>query len=255
MQVSTRMSPSKIDCTCANCGKVIQKWPYELRTGRNLFCSRSCVYAFQKGRLVGAKNLHWKGGLVTRTCEHCGNDWDDRRDLESRGGGRYCSATCRDKAKERRQSFVCVMCAGHFERTPTPSRKGVYKFCSLKCMREWNAINLTGANHPAWKGGTSAPHTSPARQSEYYHQRRARLEGCEINDFTKEQWAEVLAEFNYHCAYCLQPVDSFDMEHMTPISRGGNNTKTNVVPACRRCNVTKNKRTLLEYASALEVRV
>jgi len=36
---------------------------------------------------------------------------------------------------------------------------------------------------------------------------------------------------------------------MTPLSRGGRHETENIVPACRRCNQTKNSKNLLEFAA------
>jgi 5-methylcytosine-specific restriction endonuclease McrA len=49
-----------------------------------------------------------------------------------------------------------------------------------------------------------------------------------------------------HCAYCLVgPAE--ELEHCTPLSRGGANDWTNVVMACRPCNRAKGTKTVLEF--------
>lgn len=50
------------------------------------------------------------------------------------------------------------------------------------------------------------------------------------------------AEFGYACAYCGKPdhrADELELEHVIPISRGGNHHLSNIVPACRQCNHSK----------------
>lgn len=74
--------------------------------------------------------------------------------------------------------------------------------------------------------------------------RRRSLE--KVGKITKQEWQDRLAEYNYHCAYCLKPFDNLEMEHMLPLSRGGTHTIDNIVPACRTCNGTKSSKTLLE---------
>ena len=66
-------------------------------------------------------------------------------------------------------------------------------------------------------------------------------------DLTTAQWQERIDEFNGYCAYCLRPMKKVTQDHMTPLSRNGNHTLSNVVPCCQSCNSRKNKRTLLEY--------
>lgn len=47
------------------------------------------------------------------------------------------------------------------------------------------------------------------------------------------------------CAYCGEP--SEELEHCTPLSRGGWNVAENCVAACTKCNRTKNTQTVLEF--------
>ena len=42
--------------------------------------------------------------------------------------------------------------------------------------------------------------------------------------------------------------DSLQREHVDPLSRGGNNDMSNIVPACRDCNASKHNLFLLEWA-------
>ena len=63
-----------------------------------------------------------------------------------------------------------------------------------------------------------------------------------INTLTAKEWLEILKKYNYRCAYCGKEFNLFtkpERNHMIPISKGGNNTKENVVPACRSCNSKK----------------
>lgn len=47
------------------------------------------------------------------------------------------------------------------------------------------------------------------------------------------------------CAYCFGPADSWD--HVVPMSRGGPNDVSNLVPCCRDCNHDKRNRTPDEW--------
>lgn len=46
--------------------------------------------------------------------------------------------------------------------------------------------------------------------------------------------------------YCNAPAT--DIEHITPLSRGGDDTRSNVGCACRTCNAEKGAKTLAEWA-------
>lgn len=51
------------------------------------------------------------------------------------------------------------------------------------------------------------------------------------------------------CYLCLEPVKfkNDTLEHKTPLSRGGTNYYRNLAVACRRCNLSKRNKTLMEY--------
>lgn len=76
-------------------------------------------------------------------------------------------------------------------------------------------------------------------------ERRARL--MTGADLTSEEWTEILEEFDHRCAYCQTPDGKLEIEHMTPLIRGGRHTASNVVPACRSCNASKGRRTIFEF--------
>ena len=55
-----------------------------------------------------------------------------------------------------------------------------------------------------------------------------------INTLTSAEWLNILEDYRYKCAYCGKDFGPSNMpvrDHVIPISRGGNNTKENVVPA------------------------
>ncbi len=75
--------------------------------------------------------------------------------------------------------------------------------------------------------------------------RRAR-EAKVINDLTMEEWIEVSNRFNNQCAYCENNTD-ITLDHVIPIFKGGGHTKSNVVPACKSCNSSKQARDVEEW--------
>jgi 5-methylcytosine-specific restriction endonuclease McrA len=64
-----------------------------------------------------------------------------------------------------------------------------------------------------------------------------------INNLTQREWLDILEVYNYRCAYCDAEFEVENMptkDHIIPISKGGHNTKENIVPACRSCNSKKH---------------
>lgn len=79
--------------------------------------------------------------------------------------------------------------------------------------------------------------------------RRAREMGA-TGSYT---WAEVMRVYvalGRVCAYCHLSVEGQpDPDHVTPLSRGGRNSITNIVPCCRSCNSDKHDRTVDEWVA------
>jgi len=59
---------------------------------------------------------------------------------------------------------------------------------------------------------------------------------------TKQEWMEILERHEYRCAYCGRNDVKMTMDHIVPLSRGGQHVASNVVPACRTCNTSKGAR-------------
>jgi len=69
-----------------------------------------------------------------------------------------------------------------------------------------------------------------------------------ISTLTSKEWLDILERYNYRCAYCDVEFEVENMptkDHVIPISRGGGNTKENIVPACQTCNSKKHNK--LDY--------
>ena len=62
---------------------------------------------------------------------------------------------------------------------------------------------------------------------------------AQIVDLTFAQWEQIKIDFNHCCAYCGSQTE-LEQDHVMPISKGGNHTSANIVPACRACNAKKS---------------
>jgi 5-methylcytosine-specific restriction endonuclease McrA len=67
------------------------------------------------------------------------------------------------------------------------------------------------------------------------------------------QIREAMSCVDPFCAYCREPVtlDNSSLDHKIPKSRGGANTLSNLVLACRRCNRWKGALTVEEMQDRL----
>lgn len=69
-------------------------------------------------------------------------------------------------------------------------------------------------------------------------QRRYARKKNTIATFTLGQWKSCLDYFNHSCAYCGNE-GNLQQEHFVPVSKGGEYTITNIIPACENCNYNK----------------
>jgi 5-methylcytosine-specific restriction endonuclease McrA len=71
------------------------------------------------------------------------------------------------------------------------------------------------------------------------------------------EWIEILKACEGRCHYCKKQVgyEQLIMEHMTPLSWEGANSKENVVPACISCNSSKGGRDVKTWRRHNEARI
>ena len=77
--------------------------------------------------------------------------------------------------------------------------------------------------------------------------RRSRIRNA-VGDFTLLEWEALQIEHNHTCAYCGRDDVGMTIDHVVPISRGGEHSIDNIVPACEVCNSSKNNRLIDEWA-------
>ena len=69
---------------------------------------------------------------------------------------------------------------------------------------------------------------------------RARLRKAfyAAGDLTQEQWSRILDSYGRECLSC-RTADGLSIDHVVPLSRGGQHTAENVQPLCLTCNKRK----------------
>jgi 5-methylcytosine-specific restriction endonuclease McrA len=79
----------------------------------------------------------------------------------------------------------------------------------------------------------------PEYREYFYRKNKARVEEMHALDaMSSDQWAQTLRVFKHKCAYCGSVWSHRD--HFVPRKLGGKYVLGNVVPACAKCNLTKN---------------
>lgn len=63
---------------------------------------------------------------------------------------------------------------------------------------------------------------------------------------TNDQWEDTKKHFGYKCAYCGAEV-ALSQDHFIALTNGGGYTPNNIIPACKRCNSSKNNKSFEEW--------
>ena len=68
--------------------------------------------------------------------------------------------------------------------------------------------------------------------------------------FTYKDWLAIVERSGGRCAYCGVEA-SLQVDHRTPLARGGTNGVENILPACGTCNQRKHTQTEAEFRARL----
>ena len=86
-----------------------------------------------------------------------------------------------------------------------------------------------------------------------YHHKRRELKECQGRGIAKEQWIEMMEFFEWKCAYSGMQFSSNNKErdrtidHIIPLSKGGEHEIWNLVPMCANYNYSKQDKDMLEW--------
>ena len=85
-----------------------------------------------------------------------------------------------------------------------------------------------------------------SEESRIYHQKRRSLKRKLTSNLTLKQWGDIKNYFDNECCYCGKELP-LEQEHFIPLSKLGEYTINNIIPACRSCNCSKNNNEALSW--------
>lgn len=239
--------------TCVQCGGSM-----EGKIARAIYCSKACGTAATNA----ARDARVRGKRLGRACVSCGDSLDHRNSKAI-----YCSKNCRGKAlyDRRRQdadrlgSFRAARRRYYWEnpevRTDTQARSAAYrkgnpeyKESHLRRMREkYHSDPVHRAKLLARQANWEKrnPEKGKARVA-----RRRGLLRSSFFAFTEGDWEGVQRRYRWSCGYCGVRSTELHREHVIPLSRGGDHSVGNIIPACVSCNSSKGARTVMEWRLA-----
>jgi 5-methylcytosine-specific restriction endonuclease McrA len=197
---------------------------------------------------------------VVINCKRCGKEiWVKPSQL---GKKSYCSRECMTEAYTKlRAKRTCKMCGKEFEFPDRPSRQNAM-FCNRECMDKY----YVGERHRMYSEDSWDNNIDKRREYNRKYQeenkekilhnaykgklkRRKQIEP----DHTFQEWIDLLKKHDNKCYYCgarmtKKPgLKQRTRDHIIPVTKGGKDEISNIVPACRSCNSQKGARTYEEW--------
>jgi hypothetical protein len=191
------------------------------------------------------------------TCIQCSSVFQSKKGCKSRTP-KFCSNKC--YAESMKLNIKCKLCEKVIENKHSVSIRN-RKYCSKECQgKARQGIKLSenwrkalsegrkksekckGQNLYNWKGGKE---TQLLRIKSSLYKRKMRL----TKVFPKAFLYKMLVAQKNMCFYCDNDLTEYKaIEHLTPVSKGGDNDIFNLVYSCKSCNSKKRQKTLEEFA-------
>lgn len=186
------------------------------------------------------------------TCKTCCKQFQSGKNCSTRAP-KFCSKECYGVSLRKYKN--CKKCNKQFYNFKNT------KYCSKECSKgnlkstkltddHKNKISLArinsekckGFNLYNWRGGKE---TELIRLKEYFYKRKRSLKLEMPLLFLKN----ILKSQSNNCFFCEQDLINYKaIEHLTPISKGGDNQTYNLVYSCKSCNSQKGQNTLEQFA-------
>ena len=167
----------------------------------------------------------------------------------------------------------CKICGKEFELNSNSQ-----KYCSNECSIVAYKATRKSAQAKYFQSEAYKAYQTKYRQSKSYKDyqkayqtKYAQTEAGKIANMTKkhkrralkkqvlhEDYRDWLKELKLHktftCHWCWEkfPINKLTLDHVIPLSKGGSDTKDNLVPACAHCNCSKRAKDPEEFNKTLE---
>lgn len=153
---------------------------------------------------------------------------------------------------EEQKAEACRRAMGWYVSNPeraAETRAAYYndhKAALIAYATAWRKTNPEKVAQYAADWAKANPEKVRANQQRWYianqDVQRRRRGTYAVSDFSFEEWLTILEMFNHSCAYCLRSDVKLTMDHVQPISKKGQHSCENIVPACKSCNSKKGNR-------------
>jgi len=242
---------------CFSCGNEFDDFH-----GTKKYCSKECRNRASYNRTKENK----EPPKHIKICESCKTEF-----ITGHSGKKYCSSKCLNKLsweRYRKKDRFCIVCDSKVEIS-------AHNYCSDSCKAEakkqrrlrdrdkkavWikqyrkdNKARLSEQKKEYYEANKdkireySKQYRKDNKEKGLFHnQKRRALKRGLSSQLTFTQWDAIKNAFSNCCAYCGQD-KALEQEHFIALSKGGEHTYNNIIPACKSCNSSKGNKDFFQW--------
>jgi len=164
--------------------------------------------------------------------------------------------------------FICQECGTAFFVYPSRVKHGNVRFCRRDCatkaravgfdMKEWRSKNRVKLNDRSREYTRSHKEQRRETVRRYAAKNAARIKMLAAirrgplrrkGAASPGDVAKIMGRANGRCVYCGKE-SKLSLDHVIPLTRGGDHKKRNLIPACKSCNSKKCNRPVEDWLEA-----
>jgi hypothetical protein len=183
-----------------------------------------------------------------RICKPCRPIWEARIHAQraASGASKWCPGcrTTKNLSLFSRNQPLCKPCTKAAKAKQQAQRRKSGR--PLLCIGPCEQVLPPTAFDPGYRTCRRCRfEANPEKYRRQWRARRAR-EHSALGGYQTWEWISLLVRFNGQCAYC-DAAPAATQDHVIPLTRGGSNFASNLLPACWSCNAMKHDSLLAEW--------
>ena len=192
-----------------------------------------------------------KCGFVSK-CKVCDKAWREENKEKIKQWNKEYHANNIEEIKEKKKKYHIKNKERICEKTKIWRENNPGRYTGY--MKKYRKDNYHKYKNYFLQKGREYREKYPERGRMKAQKRKAKIFSLPAS-LTCDQWLIILKRFNYQCAYCgLTELESRNIlsqrlhqEHFIPVSKGGEYTHNNIIPACKSCNSSKQDKDFFEW--------